>query len=283
MTPDCTPLGFDSHLSWQTPMTFDYTLLSSTPISHDRLLWLLTTLSWVLLLSLTTDSYDFWLHSPEFYSYLSRQTPMTFDYTLLSSTPISHNRLLWLLTTLSWVLLLSLTTDSYDFWLHSPEFYSYLSRQTPMTFDYTLLSSTPISHDRLLWLLTTLSWVLLLSLTTDSYDFWLHPPGFYSYLSRQTPMTFDYTLLGSTPILHRTYPGPSDREILRTTSCEAAARLATRKVSDDGLNDNDMLSYSLTTMMCFLTKEWYGFPAYAVNLFIKAYHKITYQKDLKIT
>ena len=49
------------------------------------------------------------------------------------------------------------------------------------------------------------------------------------------------------------------------------------------INDNDMLSYSLTTMMCFLTKEWYGFPAYTVNLFIKAYHKITYKEDLKIT
>ena len=48
-------------------------------------------------------------------------------------------------------------------------------------------------------------------------------------------------------------------------------------------NDNDMLSYLLTTMMCFLTKEWYGFPAYTVNLFIKAYHKITYKEDLKIT
>ena len=49
------------------------------------------------------------------------------------------------------------------------------------------------------------------------------------------------------------------------------------------INDNDMLSYSLTTMMCFLTKEWYGVPAYTVNLFIKAYHKITYKEDLKIT
>ena len=46
------------------------------------------------------------------------------------------------------------------------------------------------------------------------------------------------------------------------------------------INDNDMLPYSLTTMMCFLTKEWYGFPAYTVNLFIKAYHKITYKEDL---
>ena len=49
------------------------------------------------------------------------------------------------------------------------------------------------------------------------------------------------------------------------------------------VNDNDMLSYSLTTMMCFLTKEWYGFPAYSVNLFIKAYHKIMYKEGLKIT
>ena len=48
------------------------------------------------------------------------------------------------------------------------------------------------------------------------------------------------------------------------------------------INDNDMLSYSLTTMMCFLTKEWYGFSAYTVNLFIKAYHRITYKEDLKI-
>ena len=47
------------------------------------------------------------------------------------------------------------------------------------------------------------------------------------------------------------------------------------------INDNDMLSYSLTTMMCFLTKEWYGFPAYTANLFIKAYHKITCKEDLK--
>ena len=44
-----------------------------------------------------------------------------------------------------------------------------------------------------------------------------------------------------------------------------------------------MLSYALTTMMCFLTKEWYGFAAYTVNLFIKAYHKITYKEDFKIT
>ena len=51
---------------------------------------------------------------------------------------------------------------------------------------------------------------------------------------------------------------------------------------NDTINDNDMLSYSLTTMMCFLTKEWHGFPAYAVNLFIKAYHNITYKEDLKI-
>ena len=42
-----------------------------------------------------------------------------------------------------------------------------------------------------------------------------------------------------------------------------------------------MLSYSLTTMMCFLTKEWYGFPAYTANLLIKACHKITYKEDLK--
>ena len=48
------------------------------------------------------------------------------------------------------------------------------------------------------------------------------------------------------------------------------------------INDNDMLFYSLTTMMCFLTKEWYGFPAYTINLFLKAYHKITYKEDLKI-
>ena len=46
---------------------------------------------------------------------------------------------------------------------------------------------------------------------------------------------------------------------------------------------NDMLFYSVTTMMCFLTKEWYGFLAYTVNLFIKAYYRITYKGDLKIT
>ena len=51
----------------------------------------------------------------------------------------------------------------------------------------------------------------------------------------------------------------------------------------DTINDNDMFSYSLTAMMCFLTKERYDFPAYTVNLFIKAYHKITYKEDLKIT
>ena len=49
------------------------------------------------------------------------------------------------------------------------------------------------------------------------------------------------------------------------------------------VNGNDMLSYSLTTMMCFLTKEWYGFSAYTVNLFLKAYYRITYKEDLKIT
>ena len=43
-----------------------------------------------------------------------------------------------------------------------------------------------------------------------------------------------------------------------------------------------MLSYSRTTMMCFLTKEWYVFPAYTVNLFIKIYHRITCKEDLKI-
>ena len=47
------------------------------------------------------------------------------------------------------------------------------------------------------------------------------------------------------------------------------------------INNNDMLSYSLTSMMCFLTKEWYGFPVQTVNLFIKAYHRITYKEDLK--
>ena len=43
------------------------------------------------------------------------------------------------------------------------------------------------------------------------------------------------------------------------------------------INDNDMLFYSLTTMMFFLTKVWYGFLAYTVYLFIKAYHRITYK------
>ena len=47
------------------------------------------------------------------------------------------------------------------------------------------------------------------------------------------------------------------------------------------VNDYDMLSYSLTTLMCFLTKEWYGFPSYTVNQFMKAYHRITYKEDLK--
>ena len=47
------------------------------------------------------------------------------------------------------------------------------------------------------------------------------------------------------------------------------------------INDTDMLSYSLTTMMCFLTKEWCGFSAYTVSLFIKTYHRITYKEDLK--
>ena len=49
------------------------------------------------------------------------------------------------------------------------------------------------------------------------------------------------------------------------------------------INDNDMLFYSPTTMMFFLTKELYGFLAYTVNLFIKTYHRITYKEDLKIT
>ena len=31
------------------------------------------------------------------------------------------------------------------------------------------------------------------------------------------------------------------------------------------VNGNDILSYSLTTMMCFLTKEWYGFSAYTLT------------------
>ena len=57
----------------------------------------------------------------------------------------------------------------------------------------------------------------------------------------------------------------------------------TKKITiKNTINDNDMLFYSLTTMMCFLTKEWYGFPAYTVNLSIKTYHKITYKEDLKI-
>ena len=47
-------------------------------------------------------------------------------------------------------------------------------------------------------------------------------------------------------------------------------------------NDNDMLSYSLSTMMYFLTKEWYGFSANAVKPFIKTYHRITYKEDLKV-
>ena len=35
---------------------------------------------------------------------------------------------------------------------------------------------------------------------------------------------------------------------------------------------NDMLSCPLTTMMCFLTKDRYGFPTYPDYLFIKTYH-----------
>ena len=54
-------------------------------------------------------------------------------------------------------------------------------------------------------------------------------------------------------------------------------------MTSNTVNGNNMLSFSLSTMMCFLTKDWYGFPAYTVNLFIKAYHKITYKEDLKIT
>ena len=33
----------------------------------------------------------------------------------------------------------------------------------------------------------------------------------------------------------------------------------------------------------FMTKELYVFLAYTGNLFIKAYHGITYEEDLKIT
>ena len=55
------------------------------------------------------------------------------------------------------------------------------------------------------------------------------------------------------------------------------------RLARNTINDNDMFSYSLTTMMCFLTKEWHGFSAHTVNLFIKAYQKITYKEDLKIT
>ena len=74
----------------------------------------------------------------------------------------------------------------------------------------------------------------------------------------------------------------------RTTSVptrwwKASITIAGEVQTMDTINDKDMPSYSLTTMMCFLTKEWYDFPAYTVNLFIKAYHKITYKEDLKIT
>ena len=64
----------------------------------------------------------------------------------------------------------------------------------------------------------------------------------------------------------------------------AVTRSMTRKAmleANTTINANDMFSYSLTTMMCFLTKELYGFSAYTVNLFIKAYHRNTYKEDLK--
>ena len=41
----------------------------------------------------------------------------------------------------------------------------------------------------------------------------------------------------------------------------------------DAINDENVFSFSLTTMMCILTKECYGFSVYE-NLFIKAYHRI---------
>ena len=44
--------------------------------------------------------------------------------------------------------------------------------------------------------------------------------------------------------------------------------------------DKDMLSFLPTIMMCFLTKE-YVFSACPVNLFKKAYHRITNKRDLK--
>ena len=47
------------------------------------------------------------------------------------------------------------------------------------------------------------------------------------------------------------------------------------------INDNDVLSYTLTAMMFCLTKEWNDFPAYSVNLFIKAY-RITCKENFKI-
>ena len=48
-------------------------------------------------------------------------------------------------------------------------------------------------------------------------------------------------------------------------------------------NDNDMLSYSPTIMMWFLTKRMIWFSAYPFKLFINAYHRITNKMDLKLT
>ena len=54
------------------------------------------------------------------------------------------------------------------------------------------------------------------------------------------------------------------------------------KDSDITRNVNDMFSYSPATLVCFLTKEWYGFSAYPVNLFIKGYHGIINKRDFKL-
>ena len=71
--------------------------------------------------------------------------------------------------------------------------------------------------------------------------------------------------------------------IMSSQSVRSKRFTATIEMGTFTINDNDMLSYSLTTMMYFLTKEWYDFKGYTVNFFIKAYHKITYKEDLKIT
>ena len=52
-------------------------------------------------------------------------------------------------------------------------------------------------------------------------------------------------------------------------------RISFRIRSTSTINDNVMLSYSVTTMVCILTKHWCGFLAYTVNLFMKVGKTIT--------